>query len=156
MTVTIPASSITIDGPRAWWVVPEDELPQIPHLPCDNCFGRGWGRNLFADVDTQCPECYGTGRHTFEIHVEDLEAAPIHIGPRMTTTYRVHVVRVLPIVDPPPNKYPTHDFVRYPAHPARYEWTGAPGIHSWKCHGGVELPADAEPGKYVVEMEIHS
>jgi hypothetical protein len=142
MSVTIPASSITIDGSRAWWVVPEDELPQIPHLPCDNCYGVGEGRNLFADIETECPECDGTGRHTFEIHVEDLEAAPIYIGPRMTTTYRVHVVRVLPIVT----------------------WY-AGGDMPWPCfemEPDVEVvqrwqrPADAEPGKYAVEMETHS
>jgi hypothetical protein len=143
MSATIPASSITIDGDRAWWVVTEDELPQMWERPCEDsehCHD-GWIDTHRGDDSEACYYCDGTSRHTFEIDVEDLEAAPIYIGHGMTTTYRVHVVRVLPIVT----------------------WY-AGGDMPWPCfemEPDVEVvqrwqrPADAEPSKFAVELAVH-
>jgi hypothetical protein len=146
MSHTIPASSITIDGDRAWLIAPPwpdgDPLKSWwvwQDHPCMTCKGTNLYHNgMGADA---CPDC-ADGRHTFEIDVEDLEAAPIYIGHGMTTTYRVHVVRVLPIVT----------------------WY-AGGDMPWPCfemEPDVEVvqrwqrPADAAPGKYAVELAVHS
>jgi hypothetical protein len=144
MSHTIPASSITIDGPRAWWVVTEDELPQMWERPCEDsehCH-EGWIDTHRGDDSEACHYCDGTGRHTFDIHVEPRSRIGAQCVSVTHPTYRVHVVRVLPIVT----------------------WY-AGGDMPWPCfemEPDVEVvqrwqrPADAEPGKYAVEMEIHS
>jgi hypothetical protein len=143
MSHTIPASSITIDGPRAWWVVTEDELPQMWERPCMTCKGTNLYHNgMGADA---CPDC-ADGRHTFEIDVNvPCVGGRIDLCDHTTCGARqikVHVVRVMPIVT----------------------WY-AGGDMPWPCfemEPDVEVvqrwqrPADAEPGKYVVEMETHS
>ena len=85
----IPADHITIDGDMALLVMPPDhEFPTNqashqcavcgnppeshpwPHVgaanrQCDTCDGVGWpGFAMFA-----CPDCDGTGRHTFTVEV---------------------------------------------------------------------------------------
>jgi hypothetical protein len=168
MSHTIPASSITIDGPRAWWVRDPgvcDLCERFPsgHVAIDDCgpghldrsCGKCNGDGVLPDDGSvgmdefvsnggrRCRACDGTSRFTFEIEVAGEHGG---IGAQFVSVtrprYRVHVVRVFPIVT----------------------WY-AGGDMPWPCfemEPDVEVvrrwqrPADAEPGKFVVELAVHT
>ena len=81
----IPASSIIVDGDQALWVVESDQITsfRIVDRPCDNQFTH--------DDTWDCPDCDGTGRHTFDIEYEDVD----ELG--RAWKVRVHIIDVLPI-----------------------------------------------------------
>ena len=159
----IPASDIAIDGERAWWAVGDDAWRKISEIknggivslnrPCDTCDGDGDEGGTH-----DCDHCRGSERHTF-----DIEAAN-----RITEDYghyietlRVHVVRVLPIVEPtdvsdsdypvPPESAPDALFYD-PKAKEWFEWTAKERyVDSLKP----QLPPAASPGRWAVELAIH-
>jgi hypothetical protein len=178
MSHTIPATSITIDGPRAWWVRDPgvcDLCERFPsghvaiddcgpgHLdrPCETCNGVGHlGPATYAtpqNYGRACPDCDGTGRFTWEIAVN----VPC-VGGRIdlcdhtacgTRQITVHVVRVMPIVR-----------FRIEVPQPRILKMSAPkmgGQSHWIDDGErpgkmIRLPADAEPGEVVIELAVHT
>jgi hypothetical protein len=92
----IPASHWHDNGDGTVWVVfnviaPEYD-PWTPYdRPCDTCHGARYDRAI-----APCPDCDGTGRHTFTIEVDDGEY-PLD----RPLDFRCSVVpgMVLPIVD---------------------------------------------------------
>jgi hypothetical protein len=46
-------------------------------IPCRYCRGRGWVRDPFLDVKTDCPECGGVG--WFEVEYEP-EVSPVRVS----------------------------------------------------------------------------
>jgi hypothetical protein len=165
----IPSTAITIDGTTAWLVGPDYTPAFIATLnrPCDTCDTYdGLGCIGFPDgYDDPCPDCHGTGRHTFTLDVPCLCMTlpgcngPYKGGPCGGTGTRhiaVHVVEVMPIV-----AWDTVDL-------------GLP--HPVPCmtvdpHGnGLEVterdahdyfginratPTDTDPGMFAVRLEIH-
>jgi hypothetical protein len=147
MTATIPADSITIDDDRAWLVLDKGRMADFTHdadRPCETCDRI---RKLPRDNEptiVRCTDCDSTGRFTFGVEVAgdvlDIEDGALRRYDGQA--YRVHVVRVLPIVT----------------------WY-AGGDMPWPCfemEPDVEVvqrwqrPADAAPGKYAVELAVHA
>lgn len=179
----IPADHIMIDGNTAWWVDhrPLRNNPALQAVldqtvtakaldrPCDGCDGRGTISQVVTvpHVVTirdaiYCPDCDGTGRHTFTIEVACEACGDRHDIPIGNSsggsTLRVHVVpdMVLKIVDN------GHDLVRtYESGcvlEARHRDTKE-AMHLYvKLGVGVEtitLPPAAQPGMWAVKLEVH-
>jgi hypothetical protein len=177
--MTIAATAITINGDTAWLVVPLSGYhPNVAttythyNRPCDRCHGTG--RMLEDDASRPtCPDCYGTGRHTFTIDVRcDLcegHGAFMDVSPMKpcsscrgagVTTLTVHVVEVLPIYaeDVPDEQVPDgQSHIVYNEGVGEFDllnWSDELG--HWRCDGTIPLSADAAPGKYVVRMAVHT
>jgi len=145
----IPATSFLLDGDTALWVVPDaDHLPQHWERSCDTCDGDGTVLELRPLANTNyrpCPDCDGTGRHTFDIDCDTDE------GPRFD--FRVHVLDVLPIIDVPDTGYP------HPK-PEQFAYTSKAGsLRVVDCSAQTDTyiskpPPDAAPGKWLVRLKV--
>lgn len=187
----IPSTAIAFDGNRAWVVVtPDPKRGGISGRwfarPCDTCGslvragdqvidpeGRRWvnGRSVARYEPFTCPDCDGTGRHTFEIEAEcEVVNSVEHRKPfsreRVATwdgswrkeviRYRVSVVEgmVLPITDNDECDG-THRIVLWDATTA-FTCTGPKGPHEF-----ITLPPDAArllaEGKtpWAVLLDVH-
>lgn len=147
------------DDGTAWWVGNEWAMSNPPkpsphHLdrPCDTCDGRKWclGDDTPGLYDAvPCPDCDGTGRHTFSISV-DRNAMPmrdgVHIG--RDITLRVHVLDVLPITDEG----------RVTVGPSSAWWDNSATEVDAALIGasGGPLPPAAAPGMWAVLLAVHS
>ena len=96
----IPASDIRFseDGTRAWVVASDPRnvwgSDTMNDRPCDTCLCPGDG-DLCGDggphqIGASCPDCSGTGRHTFNIEV----AVQTEVDAYESDTYRVSVLQV--------------------------------------------------------------
>ena len=134
--------------------------------PCVVC--KGLGRDI-ADLVTPCPDCDGTGRHTFTIEVEctgklvevtdngrfglSCDGGCGKEYPWGTLTFTVHVFDVLPIVD-------ENDAMNGPGIPRRCIIYRSP-TEAWfygDADEGVEritLPPDAAPDMFAVSLDVH-
>jgi hypothetical protein len=106
----IPADSWHDNGDGTAWLV--DDRRFVPNAgawwgdldrPCDTC--GGWGELeddhpvYGAAMGADCPDCDGTGRHTFTIEVDNVDTVDEFIEHGNCRSYRVAVVTgmVLPI-----------------------------------------------------------
>ena len=147
----IAADSITIDGDTALVVVecPPNSAPAVweqDDKPCDTCNGSGVERRPDGEWEPPCPDCDGTGRHTFEIHPNDPEWGD---EPYCAGCLRVHVLDVLPIVDcddvPPPADF---NWVEWFDDGEHLVWWGL-------AADPITLPSAAEPGMWLVRVKVH-
>jgi len=161
----IPADNFLLsdDGTTALWVndAPGAANTTTLNRPCETTYDDLQER--FGDPYVRCPDCDGTGRHTFNIEVEcghfdDPESPTIscwncEAGKR---TYRVHVIDVLPIVDttglhqgeqlPPPD----HACAISTYSPRVFN-VGSKAA-GWEP---ITLPPDAAPGQWLVRLAVH-
>ena len=129
---------------------------EADNRPCVVC--KGLGRDI-ADLVTPCPDCDGTGRHTFDIEAWlcDVYDCAKCIGGvhKRIDTFRVHVIDVLPIVEMSlGDRYPN------PA-PDRFAYVSRPGAlrvvdlrEQSDTHSGKAPPA-AQPGMWAVLLDVH-
>jgi hypothetical protein len=152
----IPASAIHFnDDGTAWSLlhelaqyVPATEFPEVwLDRSCDTCGGTGTWRALFADTHGTCPDCDGTGRHTFTVEV----AWQTEVDAYQSETLRVSVVTVLPIV-----KHDEHSIV------GRYIVQMESGAFYLMSNEDfpvtseqITLPPDAKVGDWSVKLEVH-
>ena len=142
------------DG-SAWLVVSANEAadaygPKWANRPCDDLCDHGsLSVTAYDDLGPEdevmtegCEPCQGTGRHCFDLEVEDTDAAPIYLGHPMTITHRVYVLNTYLIGDD--------------------ETTGEGFLYggpNWFIVGGgtdqpnIILP-DAKPGDTAVHLQI--
>jgi hypothetical protein len=177
---TISHTAITIDGTTAWWIVDdEDHLPQMWGRPCDICGGVECSMGLDCD-DTlcQCPclHCHATARHTFTLDVQCGDSIHLPFVPDLTDddplyvpgdrecsqcdesgtrTITVHVVDVLPIYGEDPGIWPAMLTAGQPCSVIKDDglmvlWDGSGGFTA------ITLPTSAAPGKYAVQIEVHT
>ena len=104
----IPATHFLDNGDgTAWWLIPYPSSINEPTLAqrrlldrrCATCDG---GHSRFAAVTGYCPDCDGTGRHTFEVAVACIDPKCPHCttgGPM--SRYRASIIpgMILPIRD---------------------------------------------------------
>jgi hypothetical protein len=153
----IPASHISFnnDG-TAWYVFSESAKwwADIKDRPCDTCLGTKLrvvsspdGSEVYHGPGP-CPDCNGTGRHTFTIEV----AWQTEVDAYESQSYRVSVIpgMVLPIVDG--DQCPENPHVAM-----------NPDGTSWHCNGTpydgdrqamVTLPPAAKAGMWAVKLKI--
>jgi hypothetical protein len=116
--------------------------------PCGTCGGRvEVYRQPYEDGPEMCPDCDGTGRHTFEV----IAAVP-HWG----TLHRVHVEpdMILPIEDLPKSGY-TRTFERF----AYVSKAGALRVvdHDAKTDTYMgRAPAGTKKGAWAILLAVHS
>ena len=154
----IPTSNITVDGDTALFVDPNgfvtlDRLNRpnahVLDRKCDTCGGTLKVRGL--PYEDNCPDCDGTGRHTFDIKVDHTPYDGYF------DTLRVHVIDVLPITD-----VVTHDmttFIEYTSDPERgywFLWERDAATGHWSTKPIMHLPSAVEPGMWLIRLEIHS
>ena len=144
----IPASSIIVDGDTAFWVVESDQITsfRIVDRPCDNQFTH--------DDTWDCPDCDGTGRHTFDIEYEDVD----ELGRAWKVP--VHVIDVLPIISPGDQHEGDHITLTVIGSElaATNLWRADIDREGEPCHrleGHVTLPAGAAPGMWLVRLKVH-
>lgn len=156
----IPADHWRDNGDGTAWVVVECSHPNSAPAawdqddkPCGTCRGshRVKGPAQTA-VDMDCPDCDGTGRHTFEVEVESWSGTHTYDGSRSIRTLRVHVVpgMVLPIVD-------SDDWVEgvdcIEANPYGEFWLHLASLPPLAARG-ITLPPAAKPGMWAVQLRI--
>ena len=158
------------DG-TAWWVT-DSNVAFIDYTgadrPCGGCDGRKWclGNDTPGLYDAiACPDCNGTGRHTFDVEVGcSVRCSPAdHLFQGGATcsvcngssmlTYRVSVEpgMVLPIVN-----YGEHNIV------GRYIVTNVESDSFYMMQNEtfpvtselITLPSAASPGQYAVKVRI--
>lgn len=155
----IPADHIAFNDDGTTWLVFGDDDNERMFLPaewaddldrpCDTC-GGNWQDYLEpldrdGNVVSPCPDCHGTGRHTFDIEVAD-ERRP---WPEHHKTYRVSIVpgMVLPIVDR--RMQPTT-----PTGPVILLGFNGPSIWTESTgHQPINLPPAAAPGMWAVLLK---
>jgi hypothetical protein len=160
VTAMIPADRIHFnDDGTAWWVM--DEAPHrglnAIDRPCDTCGGSMyvWPEGSSFRSNTPCPDCDGTGRHTFTIEVEN---DTYLIDPSFT--YRVSVVlgMVLPIYgeddmgDRLPQEWMPHITIN--SFNAAQQWWRNPKCPDEWANDGITLPPAAKPGMWAVKLEV--
>ena len=175
--VVIAAADITppdADG-RMWWRWDVNStrfvLVEMAALdrPCDTCDGhgsfhrvqRGWGK---AKQST-CPDCGGSGRHTFEIETgcdcewnQSDDCLVAQYGCGVDHTHRVHVVpgMVLPVYDMEDDRCPDTPHVCVfhacsAGEPFDQWWyTDADGVTD-----DITVPAATKPGDWLVQLQVH-
>jgi hypothetical protein len=162
-----PCSS---DGVPDWWAALD--------RPCETCNGRKAVEAEFWDLTdpnnhlgwVDCPDCHGTGRHTFAIDIKCPTYGDTHIGSvRAGTgrcehggctggilTFRVSVVpgMVLPILTVGVEGYPTDP-------PEQFVWITKKGVlrvvncvEKSDTHCG-QAPSAATKGMYAVKLAVH-
>jgi hypothetical protein len=148
----IPHTAITIEGDTALHVCslfPADVYRQFNHL-CDTCQGEkeawydGW-----HDID--CPDCYNTGRHTFEILISEVFVAGDGDNAIRITELTVHVLEVIPIygVVQQPKGYP---FIMM--HDEKATLHHIPKAQAVRTM--INLPDDADSDMYGVRLAVHT
>ena len=160
----IPADHITFDGDMAWWVLDEDYEFDSVHArsldrPCEWC-----QRHLSSGAWPNCPDCNGTGRHTFQIEVEcDVCADRAEwcgfdgIGNPLcsngTVALRVSIVpgMVLPIVSA--EQYRNDMSLRGPFVIAYSDGTTSV-YHNTSDIRVTPLPPAAKPGDWAVQLNV--
>jgi hypothetical protein len=163
----IPHTAITIEGDTAWWVKPaalQDGLTDpksawMFNRPCDTCDGSGSFPAIQSQTDP-CPDCAGTGRHTFTLDVQLPWAAKAVNNiftdevEQATRQITVHILEVLPIV------YDWNDWMTKPL--VSIEQDGSAVLVENRIDGFCEkvtditLPTDAASGMWAVKMALHS
>jgi hypothetical protein len=171
MTTTITASSITIDGPRAWMVVEHSKCPN--HDPC-GCERFGLPIGLpHCKLSCELAEPSDLARLLYNENVIFEIAVPQSKKPKCDhrviekdtqwedhqrtcpSILRVHVVRVMPIVD---YRSTETGFDRLKLGPkgVDYPATLMRANPRYDPLSLINLPADAAPNKYAVELAVHS
>jgi len=156
----IPADRIHFNDDGTAWLV-EEALPDSPSgwpatrndRPCDTCGGSMyvWPEGSSFRSNTPCPDCDGTGRHTFTIEVEN---DTYLIDPSFT--YRVSVApgMVLPIVSTG-GAYLTSSAIvladEGPVGSAVIVRISGPLV---TYHEIVTLPPAAKPGMWAVKLNV--
>jgi hypothetical protein len=167
--MSIPRTDIAIDNETdTAWLVAEGHT-SFHDRPCDTCRGRKDFHPTYGDhskcppklcqyFGIGCPDCDGTGRHTFTLDVDTnvgwrgIEDGP----PNLPDIFTVHVVQVLPIVE-----WDTVDLGLPHAVPCMTIDPHGNGLEVTErdAHDyfGINrtLPASAAPGKYAVQLAIH-
>jgi hypothetical protein len=159
----IPADHFLDNGDGTAWVVGTEEERTPGVYPdgdtarsCDTC-----GGNQRIDLpdyrNAECPDCDGTGRHTFMIEVErtcpgggDLCGGDDPHTLMPPRTHRVSVVEgmVLPIVGKWEHRPNVGSFItRFDG--ATRLWTDA------DLYEHLRLPPDAKPGMWAVKLQVH-
>jgi len=143
----ISADRIHFNGDGTAWVVfrsvaVENDPWSLADRPCDHCGGSG--RCDHDDYDIVCPDCDGTGRHTFTVTAPDFRGGHelrVSVVPRM----------VLPIV-----QMGTFD----PDRPDRFIAMDGRGNAAYHVKGErpipVTLPSAAVPGMWAVKLAVAS
>jgi hypothetical protein len=162
--MTISSTDIAIDGTTAWLVVDEANQIGFTHYgrPCDTC--KGYGQEATAHDGTvaggyvDCPDCGGTGRHTFTLDVREPCRSEVDCWNDIKT-FTVHVVEVLPIVDATaPQQTVRADIIDWGEKHHRNSPTRFVYMPADQTTAGTYLPAfptSAAPGKYAVRLAIH-
>jgi hypothetical protein len=161
--MTIAATAITIDGDTAWLVVPLSGYhPNVAttythyNRPCDRC--HGCGRMLEDDASRPtCPDCHGTGQHTFTI---DVEGECMSIANGRLRRYdgfaiSVHVVAVLPIHGATGHWPDATHLSLDEGNRTVWLWTWTGQGFDFTRHY-CTLPADAAPGMFAVRLAVHT
>jgi hypothetical protein len=151
--MSIPSTDITIDGDTAWLVVRNQDgwFWKTDHnRPCDTCNGHGHVRQRLHDAPgihrpVTCPDCHGTGRHTFTLDVQEPCRCKADCGDIATIT--VHVVEVLPIGD----KDTMGEGFLYGGRHLGPNWIIVGGGSD---QPNITLPDSAAPGKHAVHLAI--
>jgi hypothetical protein len=162
----IPADHIAIDGDTAWVVIPERFTTHPPadwtskDRPCDTCGGCG-AVDIPEDEEhfnltEPCPDCDGTGRHTFEIEVANPNRPDGWLFPARTLRVSVVPGMVLPITEDT-DAVPKHD-----PHIIQFDGRcgGEPYTEFVPCDGRQtddpidHFPPAAEPGMWAVQLRI--
>jgi len=173
----IPATDVTpvVDG--TMWLRLDDtarfnqaeEWWMQADRPCDTCggagrrqvdrYGNAWGDKLAEAMSTvivgdiACPDCDGTGRHTFTMDVAYITRADLCPHDRCGSL-RVHVIpdMVLPIyADVGP--VPTETHIRITG--GGIAWLAEPIQGGGWRHTEITLPSAAKPGDWLVQLEVH-
>ena len=165
----IAADHIVIDGDTACaveWAAPDSPSgwPATRNLrPCDTCGGDqivpvghiNYDTNEPVEV-TDCRSCDGTGRQTFTI---DVAAPPPLDGYVAEPTLRVHVIDVLPIFDLDdmedglPEEWMPH--ITIDSFGSAQSWWHD-RRDEWWSDEDITLPPTAEPGMWLIRLEIHT
>jgi hypothetical protein len=153
----IPSSSIAFnEGGTAWWVVhgPADYHDHDGALdrPCDTCDGKGQtAEHWFA-----CPDCDGTGRHTFTIEVEHVEQFMNGSWINTTRTLRVSVSpgMVLPIMRHPLESNGDTRYIVMDRHGDFYLFDHDCPTTEWPTVLD-PFPPHAKPGMWAVLLDVH-
>ena len=156
----IPADSFLLDGDTALWVVPDaDHLPQHWERSCDHCQPTT-SRTYPRYHPEFCPDCDGTGRHTFDIEAWlcDVYDCAKCIGGvhKRQDTFRVHVIDVLPIVENAAWDGRTLPMICRSTHDRDYFLRSAPLLGGYHEVTDVTLPPAAAPGMWLVRLAVHS
>ena len=144
--------------------------------PRDGCDGEGFASNEMV-MGVDCPECNGTGCHTFVVEVECLvRCSPAdHLfqggatcsvcNGLATLTYRVSVEpgMILPIrdwhwkpSDGTPQRWLSENGVTFEqTNLHRYSLRESDGFHITSHPSNIALPPAASPGQYAVKLRIH-
>jgi hypothetical protein len=167
--MTISHSAITIDGATAWLVVecPPDSAParwEQADKQCDTCGGCGEVADESLTLGVACPDCDGTGRHTFTLDVECVlpmcvngqrgywqDGHPCgYCNATGTSHLSVHVVEVLPIYG---KTQPPTEVRRFIAKWRETEWV----IADRDAYTGqaVNMPTDAANDVWAVRLAVH-
>ena len=147
------------------WLVTDSNMAFIDYTgadrPCDGCDGRKWclGNDTPGMASySACPECDGTGRHTFDIEV----AWQTEVDAYDSQTYRVSVEpgMTLPIrdwhwkpSDGTPQRWLSENGVTFEqTNLHRYSLRESDGFHITSHPSNIALPPAASPGKYAVKV----
>lgn len=135
--------------------------------PCDTCGGDGEFANDLNEGHWQdCPDCAGTGRHTFEIEVDTPKYITFPSGASYTPTIRLRASvvpdMVLPIVSgaacesPPPRVHHVciHEHPDGFLIPPNNAQLLMGGLHD--SSRAITLPPAAAPGMFAIKLESHT
>lgn len=143
----IPADHITIDGDTAWLVVASitapfgEPLPAALDRPCDTCGGTGLvppKPEPHPQVPGFCPDCDGTGRHTFTIGTRR-----VHVVPGM-------VVPIMAASDKREDNLTERCIIMWDDYAELFD----PDLNADRWTR-IALPIAAQPGMYAVQLEVH-
>ena len=154
----ITATDIAFDSNRAWLRCTNTDTEQDENRaafwhgsdrPCDTCNGGRIELLEGGPGSIGCPDCHGTGRHTFNIDT----AWQTEVDAYTTETLRVHVIQALPVVqiDGQPEETACIDTIGN-------IWLPDITREGDPCHylnGHAKTPFAAEPGDWLIELATH-
>jgi hypothetical protein len=173
----IPADSITFNDDGTAWLV-EEALPDSPSgwpatrndYPCDTCGGGleeafQWRDWQTVSMIQDCPDCDGTGRHTFTVEVGGHSRTP-SLSMELSgeapcdgcvRTYRVSVVpgmvlRIISMSAACADDAPPLPFIISPVR--RGEATVIAGYPDADHETVITLPPAAQPGMWAVKLRV--